>query len=102
MVEYVIAKISVSLYAGAIIFKVVLGVSSQWVSAVCILVATALYTYPPSRSFTITPLLMWSSHFTFLHCQRYRWPARRHVHRYDRRATPCHVLVVQLRLFMYA
>jgi hypothetical protein len=45
MVEYVIAKISVSLYAGAIIFKVVLGVSSQWVSAVCILVATALYTY---------------------------------------------------------
>lgn len=44
MVEYVIAKISVSLYAGAIIFKVVLGVSSQWVSAVCILVATALYT----------------------------------------------------------
>ncbi len=64
MVEYVIAKISVSLYAGAIIFKVVLGVSSQWVSAVCILVATALYTYPPSRSFTITPLLMWSSHFS--------------------------------------
>jgi 1,4-dihydroxy-2-naphthoate octaprenyltransferase len=56
MVEYVIAKISVSLYAGAIIFKVVLGVSSQWVSAVCILVATALYTYPPPRVLSPTPL----------------------------------------------
>jgi SSS family solute:Na+ symporter len=45
LLAYVLTKIAVALYAGAIIFDVILEVENKWVSAVLIVVLTAVYTF---------------------------------------------------------